>query len=301
VKLKNVFARTCFCLALLSCVCAAALADTIKLKNGSVLKGKVIGYDQRKFTIIIYVGTSSSQHVVPADEVESIEFDNTGAPTLAAAPRETTPLPTPAETAPAANPRSEKPRLDPVEQPLITRPADPPITAETTAPAATAKPAAAAAPETASTPPSPGTFASGNLPAGAAAGVAPEGGAAEASVAAERTVSVAAAADWTSTEIRVQRGQRVIISATGEVDLGNNQRTGPAGTMLKDQRKLIQIRPTGALIAVVGDDNDDFEFIGPGAEFTARHNGILFLSVNEGNLKDNNGAFIAKVKVLNPK
>src|SRR5581483_10496840 len=59
-----------------------ALADTIKLKDGSVFKGKVTGYNQRKFTIIIYVGSSSSQHVIPVDEVESVEFDanDTGAP-----------------------------------------------------------------------------------------------------------------------------------------------------------------------------------------------------------------------------
>jgi hypothetical protein len=52
------------------------------------------------------------------------------------------------------------------------------------------------------------------------------------------------------------------------------------------------------LIAVVGDDNDDFVFVGSAIAFVAPHNGILFLSVNEGNLKDNTGAFVAKVKVL---
>ena len=118
---------------------------------------------------------------------------------------------------------------------------------------------------------------------------------------AEKTVSVAAAADWTSTEIRVQRGQRIVINASGEVDLGDNQRTGPDGLSLADTRKLIAARPTGALIAVVGDDNDDFIFVGKATEFTAPHNGILFLSVNEGNLKDNAGAFVARVKVLTNK
>jgi len=115
---------------------------------------------------------------------------------------------------------------------------------------------------------------------------------------AEKTVSVAGAADWTSTEIRVQKGQRIIISATGEVDLGDNQRSGPDGLSIADNRKLIAARPTGALIAVVGDDNDDFVFVGKATEFTSPHNGILFLSVNEGNLKDNAGAFVARVRVL---
>jgi hypothetical protein len=56
-------------------------------------------------------------------------------------------------------------------------------------------------------------------------------------------------------------------------------------------------RPTGALIAVIGDDNDNFVFIGKQADFTAANNGILFLSINEGDLKDNTGSFIASVKV----
>jgi hypothetical protein len=60
-------------------------------------------------------------------------------------------------------------------------------------------------------------------------------------------------------------------------------------------------RPTGALIAVVGDDNDNFIFVGKQVEFTATNNGILFLSINEGELKDNTGSFIAHVKVLGTK
>jgi hypothetical protein len=89
-----------------------------------------------------------------------------------------------------------------------------------------------------------------------------------------------------------------VITATGEVDLGDSQRTGPDGISLTDNRKLVAARPTGSLIAVVGDDNDDFIFVGSAIAFVAPHNGILFLSVNEGNLKDNTGAFVARVKVL---
>jgi hypothetical protein len=49
--------------------------------------------------------------------------------------------------------------------------------------------------------------------------------------------------------------------------------------------------PTGGLIAVIGDDNDEFLFIGRSREFTAQRDGVLFLGVNEGNLNDNTGAF----------
>ncbi|MBO0797537.1 MAG: hypothetical protein J2P31_01830, partial [Blastocatellia bacterium] len=120
-------------------------------------------------------------------------------------------------------------------------------------------------------------------------------------VIAEKSVDVAAAADWTSTGIRVQRGQRIAVEASGEIGLGGNKRCGPDGLGVADSRKLIPNRPTGALIAVVGDDNDDFVYIGGTGEFVSTHNGVLFLSVNEGNLKDNSGSFSAHVKVMSGK
>lgn len=246
----------------------AVFADTIKMKDGSVYKGKVTGYNQRKFTITIYVGSSSSQHVIPVDEIESVEFDSsdTGAPR---------PMSNQVGTE-SSSPRGEKPRYEPQpnQQPIV-RP-DPTLSAEAKETLTATKPPITNSSEI--TPPTAGE---------------PTG------LLADKTISIAAAADWTSTEVRVQRGQRVVITASGEVDLGNNQRATPNGIALNDSRKLMLNRPTGALIAVVGDDNDDFVFLGANGEFTAAHNGVLFLSVNEGNLKDNNGSFIAKVKVFN--
>ena len=257
MKIRKPFVRSLICLVLLSLIGAVAIADTIKLRDGSVLKGKVISYSQRKFTILVYIGGSSSQHVIPVDEIESVEFDSGDAGVVSRAE----PL--------GANPPAAAPsRLEPARD---DPPANLPI--ETAS-----RDASRTAPE--SEPP-PDDANSGSVAA-----------------IAEKTVSVAAAADWTSTEIRIQRGQRIVISADGEVDLGDSQRTGPEGLSINDNRKLITSRPTGALIAVVGDDNDDFVFVGKATEFVSKHNGILFLSVNEGNLKDNAGAFVARVKVL---
>jgi hypothetical protein len=56
-------------------------------------------------------------------------------------------------------------------------------------------------------------------------------------------------------------------------------------------------RPTGALIGVIGADNDDFIFVGRSAEFTATRDGLLFLSVNEGALSDNTGSYKATIEV----
>ena len=238
------------CLAAVSLIGSSSLADTVKLRDGSVLKGKVVSYTQRKFTIEVYIGGAISQHVVPVEEVESVEFDQGDQWAISRAePSRTEPIGSSQPT--AAPPRGGIPR-DPAPEVTTPEPGPPA-----------------------------GADNGGSLP-----------------VIAEKTVSVAAAADWTSTEIRVQRGQRIVITANGEVDLGDSQRTGPDGISLTDSRKLVAARPTGALIAVVGDDNDDFIFVGSAIAFVAPHNGILFLSVNEGNLKDNTGAFVARVKVL---
>ncbi len=260
VKIGKSLLRSFICLTVLLLADAAAFADTIRLKDGSVLKGKVVSYSQRKFTILVYIGGASSQHVIPVEEIESVEFDSSDA---------------------AAS------RLEPVgaNPPAIPSRAEPPRES----PPASSSPDTSIANRDAvrtTPPPAPAEQSASDADAGVTATVA------------EKTVSVAAAADWTSTEIRVQRGQRIVISASGEVDLGDNQRAGPEGLPIADTRKLIASRPTGAMIAVVGDDNDDFIHVGKSTEFISKHNGILFLSVNEGNLKDNAGAFVARVRIL---
>jgi hypothetical protein len=266
VKLRKPVVSLVICLAVVLLIGSSALADTVKLRDGSVLKGKVVSYTQRKFTIEVYIGGAISQHVVPVEEVESVEFDQSDQGTISRAEPLGAGQPPAAEPPRGRIPRDNVPEAAPPRGgvPRGGVPRD-------------------NAPEVAT--PDPGT-----PPGDDAAGPYP--------VIAEKTVSVAAAADWTSTEIRVQRGQRIVITASGEVDLGDNQRTGPDGVSLADSRKLVAARPTGSLIAVVGDDNDDFVFVGSATAFVAPHNGILFLSVNEGNLKDNTGAFVAKVKVL---
>ena len=249
-------------------------ADTIRLKDGSVFKGKVTSYNQRKFTITIYVGSSASQHVIPIEEIESVEFDgDTGA--KATAPPVT-----------EAAPRTERPKFEPAPNQIpIVRPADPPVSQ---------------APSTAlplpTTTPSIGTVNPAAEPMAAPTATVPTALAGD--TLAEKTVNIAAAADWTSTEMRVQRGQRVHITASGEVDLGTKGRTGPNGLEANDPKRLLPNAPTGGLIAVIGDDNNEFVFIGVDGEFVAKRNGILFLSVNEEKLEDNRGSFVAKVKVL---
>ena len=53
----------------------------------------------------------------------------------------------------------------------------------------------------------------------------------------------------------------------------------------------MRTEPTGSLIAVMGDDNDDFLQIGNKHAFVSQRDGVLFLGVNEGDLTDNKGVY----------
>ncbi|MBP6821297.1 MAG: hypothetical protein KA368_07115 [Acidobacteria bacterium] len=257
MNIKKTIFSLAICLTILSSFGVLALADTIKLRDGTVLKGKVISYNQRRFVIVVKIGNTTSQHDIAVEDVESVEFDSSDTIGISA-PRQS--------SAPATA-----------------------VTPGASGGGAGVAGGGNISTQTADKPPADSQPTSG-------AQTANNNG--ELATIAEKTVNVAAGADWTSTEIRIQRGQHIVISAIGDVDLGDGKRTGPEGIDIADKDKLMQGRKTGGLIAVVGDDNNDFEFVGQSTEIIAKHNGILFLSINEGNLRDNNGAFVARVRVL---
>src|SRR5260370_4125413 len=109
---------------------------------------------------------------------------------------------------------------------------------------------------------------------------------------------------WTNSGLVVRRGQRLRITASGRVSLGNNRVATPDGLPnIPDRDKLMRNQPTGGLIAVIGDDNDDFIFVGRGRDFVAQRDRDLFLCVNEGNLSDNSGLFevVIEAETANPR
>src|SRR5689334_25214333 len=66
---------------LLVSISTPLLADTIRLKDGSVIRGTVIGFKDQQFTILIGGNAKGrrGQTTVYVEDVESIEFDsNTG-------------------------------------------------------------------------------------------------------------------------------------------------------------------------------------------------------------------------------
>jgi hypothetical protein len=212
------------------------LADTIRLKDGSVIRGQVIGFRDQQFTILIGGNARGrrGQTTVYVEDVESIEFDSNAGTATDESARNNAPL-----TRPSA----------PVNQSdtISDRSID-------TTPASSSTP----------------TFF---------------------------TIKVGVRADsanngWTNSGLVVRKGQRLRISASGRVSLGRGRFSTPGGVAtIQDNEKLMRNEATGALIAVIGDDNDDFIVIGPRREFVAQRDGVLFLGVNEGDLADNTGSY----------
>ncbi len=249
---------------------AVVQADTIYLKNGSVLKGKVSSFADDQFVIMLDAGGGRylSRAMIYMGDVSRIEFD--GAPSSAGesptSSRESSPR------VEVIDPPREKPREPEATTP--TRTSDPPPTEK---PTEKPMPTESSEPEKKPTKPT--------------------------GLVRTQTVDIAAKRDWTSTGLIVKRGDRVSITASGTVTLdpAGSRTSGPEGIDLPDSRKLMGDQPTGALIAVIGADNDDFIFIGRATEFTATREGLLFLSVNEGALSDNSGSYKAVIEVTTPR
>jgi hypothetical protein len=115
----------------------------------------------------------------------------------------------------------------------------------------------------------------------------------------ERQVNVAANVPWTDTGVDVRPGQTVYFEARGEVRWGPDRRDGPEGekNSPNNPNRPIASRAAGALIGKVGNENNDFFYVG--AETGAvriRSGGRLYLGVNDDFLQDNSGYFQVVVR-----
>ena len=233
-----------------------ALADTIRLKDGNVIRGQVIGFKDQQFTVLVGSGAQGrrSRTLVYVEDVESIEFDS--ATTAAAAGLAN-------DDSQAAN------NSQPTYQP--PRSSQPPADTNRIPPRITPQSAPSTSP----------TFFTIKVGVNAK----------QCSVPAARG-EVCAPNGWTNTGLVVRQGQRLRISSTGRVSLGGGRFSTPAGMAgSPDSEKLMRTEATGALIAVIGDDNDDFLLIGTRRDFVSQRDGVLFLGLNEGNLADNTGTY----------
>jgi hypothetical protein len=251
--MKKFLFRFLLMIALAAGASLAVLADTIRLKDGSVIRGQIVSFKNEQFTIVVGSGTRGrkSQITVYMEDVESIDFDQVSNTSNSTGPNnDTTNNNQPTYQPPVNN------------QPVNNQPTyTPPTNNNQTAPP---------------------TFFQIN-----------------AKVRADNTSN-----GWTNTGLVVRRGQRLRITATGRVSLGSNRFSTPDGlTNVPDRDKLMRNQPTGGLILVIGDDNDDFIFVGRSRDFVAQRDGVLFLGVNEGNLSDNSGLFevVIEAETVNPR
>ncbi|HST23734.1 MAG TPA: LecA/PA-IL family lectin [Blastocatellia bacterium] len=284
-------------LVLLALVAQVAEADTIHLKNGSILKGKVASFADEQFVVMLDTGSGRylSRAMVYIGDVARIEFD--GAPAASAEPMQpsTRPNDAPARVViapdiPRTNTSSESSRTT---QPVETQPSS----RETSPPDIQPAPVREKEREPEPQPEKPVATNSTPEPS---EGERPSSSRKSAGPVRTVSVDIVGKRDWTSTGLIVKRGDRLRISATGTVTLdpSSGRTSGPEGTTeLPDPKKLMPDQPTGALIGVIGADNDDFIFIGRSSEFTATRDGLLFLSVNEGTLGDNTGTYKAVIEV----
>jgi len=231
-----------------------ALADTIRLKDGNVIRGQVVGFKDQQFTVLVGSGVQGrrSRTIIYVEDVESIEFDSA----------------TTAAAASLANDDAQPVNQGPVYQaPRNTSPSD------------TGRPPVRTNPQ--SGPSSSPTFFTLKVAVHAKQCSVPV-----------QPADVCATNGWTNSGLVVRKGQRLRISATGRVSLGGGRFSTPAGLAASaDSEKLMRNEATGALIAVIGDDNDDFLLIGTRRDFVSQRDGVLFLGLNEGNLTDNTGTY----------
>ncbi len=247
----NGFTRFLLTAALIAGMSAAAFADTIRLKDGSVIRGQIVGFRDQQFTVLIGGGARGrrSQITLYMEDVDSIEFDAATATTTNAGASAPEPV---REQAPPPRTASTEPRLST-------------NTGTTTPERNTPRPAAST-----STTAAEGSFFKINV----------------------RVRADNSANGWTNSGLVVRRGQKLRINSTGRVSLGQGRFSTPLGLpRVNDENKLMRGEPTGGLIAVIGDDNDEFIFLGSDIEFEAKRDGVLFLGVNEGNLNDNSGTY----------
>ncbi len=248
--MKKFFFRSLLMVALVVGASLVSFADTVRLKDGSVIRGQIVSFKNEQFTIVVGSGARGrkSQITVYMEDVDSIDFDSTGNANNSNVPNNDTANNNQSVYQPPTN---NQPNTQPTNtQPTNTQPTYiPPTSNNQTAPP---------------------TFFQINV-----------------KVRADNTSN-----GWTNTGLVVRRGQRLRITATGRVNLGANRMATADGLQnIPDRDKLMRNQPTGGLIGVIGDDNDDFIFVGRSRDFVAQRDGVLFLGVNEGNLSDNSGLF----------
>jgi hypothetical protein len=124
--------------------------------------------------------------------------------------------------------------------------------------------------------------------------------------AAQDGIKVPGTKAWTDSGVHVKKGQVIRVQATGELHVNKKIRSGPNGLddmTLKPITKLVfrgynitSQAVHGALIGKIGKEGTPFP-VGKKGEIKAQASGTLFLGVNDRDLQNNRGHYIARVSV----
>ena len=285
--LKSKFFRVVCSLSLLLALFSFVFADTIRLKDGSIIKGKIINFSGGQFTVLIGEGSRQRRMNFYADEIESIEFDSTSMPvatvkTNTQLPQKTNTSNNNSNTSNTSNNNSNTTVITVGQtNQTVATPSPTPTQTETNTNTET---------ETIIVP---SANTSSNTNTNPTPTTTPKPIQLKVKVLADNTAN-----GWTNSGFVVKKGQKIKITSKGNISLGSGKYSTPNGiASLADKDKLMQQEATGGLIAVIGDDNNEFIFVGTEREFTATRDGSLFLGINEGNLDDNTGSFEISIEI----
>jgi hypothetical protein len=219
--------RTIYIVCIVISTVVFALADTIRLKDGSIIKGKIVNYDNGVFTLMIDDGTRQRTLKYSTADVESIIFDAQPMPANSMGKPTT---PNDDKTTIITVGQTKPPVLD-IPNNSNNSKKDPPtlIVSDRSSNSTNQN-----TPKTSVITSKPITI---RIP-----------------VLADNTTN-----GWTNSGWVVRKGQKIKVFATGRVSLGNGRYSTPTGiSTLPDADKLMKDRATGGLVAVIGADNNDF-------------------------------------------
>ncbi len=288
--------RSICSLVLVLALSAVAFADTIRLKDGSIIKGKIVGFNGGRFTVAIGDGSRRREMTFSAAEIESIQFDSPQAQPANIKVSERTPPVTTTRKEPVIQQPAIK---EPIQEPEMVDDSEDEVISVDSETASKTPPKVSVpdpGPPRANTPPPVAKTDPPRTNAPAASSTVSKSKPVELGV---RVLADNTANGWTNSGWVVKKGQRIRITGEGRVSLGGGKFATPSGDPdIADEGKLLKSVATGALIAVIGDDNNEFIYVGAEREFTAARDGALFLGVNEGNLNDNSGSFDVKIEIM---
>lgn len=112
----------------------------------------------------------------------------------------------------------------------------------------------------------------------------------------EKLVVLDAQKDVVPTGVQVRKGEKVRITASGEMQFPDGRVSGPKGLDSRESWPFPGER-FGVLIAMVGDPQSPiYHVIGENSDFEARRDGELFLQINARSLQGARGAYTARIQ-----